>query len=157
MSKFSKGEWEFDTELCFVKNKKGDEIAELFWDKDDGDKEERLQANGRLIAAAPKMYDYLKRICDFYRGTMLVCLHTKDGKLKFADIEALLARIDGEEKTRVRTLDEISKDMGKLLREAYEAGKEETRVISKRAFCEWLRNNREKIEKMLNEEEVKHD
>ena len=54
---------------------------------------------------------------------------------------------------RVRTLDEISKDMGKLLREAYEVGKEETRVISKRAFCEWLRNNREKIEKMLNEEE----
>ena len=52
-----------------------------------------------------------------------------------------------------RTLDEISKDMEKLLRGAYEAGKGETRVISKQALCKWLRNNREKIEKMLNEDE----
>ena len=71
----------------------------------------------------------------------------------FSETKALLARIDGEK----RTLDEIFKDMGKLLCEAHEVEKGETRVISKQAFCEWLRNNREKIEKMLNEEEVKHD
>ena len=82
MSKFTKGTWEFDTELCFVKNKKGDEIAELFWDKDDGDKEERLQANGRLIAAAPEMYGLLREeIVSFERERK---------------IKELLAWIDGE-------------------------------------------------------------
>lgn len=55
------------------------------------------------------------------------------------------------------TLDEISKDMQRLLRKAYEVGKEETRVISKREFREWLRNNREKIKKILNEEEGTSD
>ena len=84
MSKFTEGKWEFDTELYFVKNKKGDEIAELFWDTDDGDKEERLQANGRLM----KMYNWLKTIAGVFDEGNII---------NVSGIKELLARIDGEE------------------------------------------------------------
>ena len=140
MSKFSKGKWRADyEENKYIWSSEGEVLGELYFTTP-----EETKANARLIAAAPEMYELLKE--------ELVPTSDYGGIVSFErerKIKELLARIDGEE----RTLDEISKDMKKLLREAYKAGKEETRVISKRAFCEWLRNNREKIEKMLNEEE----
>lgn len=95
MSKFTKGTWEFDTELCFVKNKKGDEIAELFWDTDDGDKEERLQANGRLIAAAPEMYELLRDLAKELRAYGDEVIEDLYGLMVAA--EELTARIDGQD------------------------------------------------------------
>lgn len=54
------------------------------------------EANARLIAAAPEMYDELYEILQFMQGKTV---WERDEYARYAkDIEELLARIDGKEK-----------------------------------------------------------
>lgn len=97
MSKFTKGKWRASyEENKYIWSSDDQVLGELYFTTPEEPGE--TEANARLIAAAPEMYDYLKRICDFYHGSMIKRLHFKDGRgIKFSDIEALLAQIDGED------------------------------------------------------------
>ena len=82
MNKFTKGEWKENADEIFLPNGK--------WYKANGFvSDEEMQANARLIAAAPKMYELLKVWTQVGAEPML--MNARDTARK------LLARIDGEE------------------------------------------------------------
>ncbi|MBR1439050.1 MAG: hypothetical protein IJ587_10995 [Synergistaceae bacterium] len=85
MSEFSKGKWRNEGHWIVADNIP---IAEVCTEYDEGmtysEQSERLRnANARLIAAAPEMYQHLKLILN--------------GEFSSDDVEQLLARIDGDE------------------------------------------------------------
>ncbi|MBR0234499.1 MAG: hypothetical protein IJQ47_10670 [Synergistaceae bacterium] len=89
MSKFTKGKWEVsdEGEIRVFVNKK----ITLFYTigSVDGCDNEEGQANARLIAAAPEMYNWLKAFLQVSKdGTVINTRHIKE----------LLAWIDGEAK-----------------------------------------------------------
>ncbi len=86
MSKFAQGPWIFDDEYIFTANR-GMMIAEVM-----AVREKEFNANGRLIATAPDMYNFIKKVAiwaHYYLDSRFVNL--------FQEAQELLARIDGEE------------------------------------------------------------
>ena len=82
MSKFTQGKWEYGKEYIFLPNGK--------WYQPNGFvSDEEMQADARLIAAAPKMYELLKVWTQVGAEPML--MNARDTARK------LLARIDVEE------------------------------------------------------------
>ena len=85
MSKFTKGKWIIDRDGSAIFSDSEDcYVAEL----SPANSDEQVAANARLIAAAPEMYELLKKILD----------DTQNGQFAREDLlKELLARIDGEE------------------------------------------------------------
>lgn len=83
MSKFTEGEWEYDKEYIFLPNGKWYQPNGFVYDEEE-------QANARLIAAAPEMYELLESIVS------LLSVHSYS-QGEAVKIHQLLARIDGEE------------------------------------------------------------
>ncbi|MBR1437854.1 MAG: hypothetical protein IJ587_04890 [Synergistaceae bacterium] len=98
MNEFTRGKWKYFDDLQCVGVINDGDITEIEIDifAQDGNydciadinchsgySKEEINANGRLIAAAPEMYQHLKLILN--------------GELSSDDVEQLLARIDGEE------------------------------------------------------------
>ncbi len=83
MSKFTKGSWVFRNKYILSKDRI---IAEVMTTEINND----FKANGRLLAAAPEMYELLRRYVDllYEWGTQPDI---------YADTLEILARIDGEE------------------------------------------------------------
>ena len=86
MSKFTKGKWEvehgaFDPEII-CENKYLEFIYNL-------EHLEETEANARLIAAAPEMYEWLKTITKIFENGNVI---------NVKDIKELLECIDGEKK-----------------------------------------------------------
>ena len=79
MPKFSQGEWKCNFEdNKYILGSNSEVLGELYFITP-----EETEANARLIAAAPEMYQHLKLILN--------------GEFSSDDVEQLLARIDGEE------------------------------------------------------------
>ena len=78
MSKFTEGKWKIN-EYCDVLAENNQLVALTNGPRN----KKETQANARLIAAAPEMYQHLKLILN--------------GEFSSDDVEQLLARIDGEE------------------------------------------------------------
>ena len=88
MSKFTKGKWQCDFEESkYIFCCDGDVLGEVYFTTSD----EETEANARLIAAAPEMYELLENLVDI----LLSHLYSEDKAIRIVD---LLARIDGEEK-----------------------------------------------------------
>ena len=97
MSKFTKGKWEvvnageknFKTQLFYGYHvfSAAKPIAKIFEALDDNGN--NTQANARLIAAAPEMYELLKRFAE--------CRHEGDMFDIMQNAHELVARIDGKE------------------------------------------------------------
>ena len=85
MSKFTKGKWIIDRDGSAIFSDSEDcYVAEL----SPANSDEQVAANARLIAAAPEMYELLKKILD----------DTQNGQFAREDLlKELLAHIDGEE------------------------------------------------------------
>ena len=91
MSNFTGTEW-----ICekngngdfFIDSSRGESIGILYNDVPE------VEANARLIAAAPEMYDELYEILQFMRGKTL--WERDEYALYEKDIEELLERIDGK-------------------------------------------------------------
>lgn len=90
MTNFTPGPWKVETKCaCLgVFDSKGHGVANIVYGRPD----DELNANARLIAAAPEMYAMLKEFEDIF---------TESGKTGFAaHIKLLLMRIDGEEEAK---------------------------------------------------------
>ena len=85
MTKFTQGKWIFDDEYIFTANK-GWMIADVMAVRN----KDECNANGRLIAAAPEMYELLESLVNI----LLAHSYNQDKAIRIAN---LLARIDGEE------------------------------------------------------------
>ena len=84
MSKFTKGKWKIN-EYCDVLAENNQLVALI----NEPRNKKEAQANARLIAAAPEMYNWLKAFLQVSKdGTVINTRHIKE----------LLARIDGEAK-----------------------------------------------------------
>ena len=95
MTKFTQGKWIFDDEYIFTANK-GWMIADVMAVRN----KDEFNANGRLIAAAPEMYEILSKIVKFYSTGIprIRGLRFRNGEsVNMAKIEELLVWIDGEE------------------------------------------------------------
>ena len=92
MSKFTKGKWKTNiNKYVYVLDEKNKFLHRRFIVYNVyGDTEEETQANARLIAAAPEMYELISEALGRCKGNSV-----------FADLysqaKELLARIDGEE------------------------------------------------------------
>ena len=99
MSKFTQGEWEWDKENClvFTTMYSEDGSSERYYvadfEMDYAISREEREANARLIAAAPEMYELLKSLVN----TLLAHSYSSYSQDKVIRIANLLARIDGEE------------------------------------------------------------
>ena len=90
MSKFTKGKWEYDDAHGCIHHD-GRLIAEVAGGGGANYRHAAGQANARLIAAAPEMYELLRLAAQSLR-------HHSDNDYKIAySINELLARIDGKE------------------------------------------------------------
>ena len=96
MSKFTQGKWEWDKENClvFTTMYSEDGSSERYYvadfEMDYAISREEREANARLIAAAPEMYELLESLVNI----LLVHSYSQDKAIRIAN---LLARIDGEE------------------------------------------------------------
>ena len=97
MSKFTQGEWEWDKENClvFTTMYSEDGSSERYYvadfEMDYAISREEREANARLIASAPEMYELLESLVNI----LLAHSYSQDKAIRIVD---LLARIDGEEK-----------------------------------------------------------
>lgn len=99
MSKFTKGKWKNYINKCVYVLDKKNKFPRFIVDSVHGNTEEEAQANARLIAAAPEMYQLLDDIAEYIEATQKL---QKDYlATEFFDYairaKELLARIDGEE------------------------------------------------------------
>ena len=117
MPQFTKGKWKYIPVLyqvvSFPEGKEFDIVdgAHVFWDNNApalwheitgeinglNNSDEEAHANGRLIAAAPDMYEAtvsLWHLLNFFRAVFPEDMH-KDLPEKISNVEKLLARIDG--------------------------------------------------------------
>lgn len=98
MSNFTKGKWEVDRTGFDIEITCGDMyLASLY----NLEYLEETEANARLIAAAPEMYNLLKSIASIDILKSYVETTQRNGKIYignsvFQDINALLERIDGK-------------------------------------------------------------
>ena len=92
MSKFTQGKWEWDKENClvFTTMHSEDGSSERYYvadfEMDYAISREEREANARLIASAPEMYELLE--------SLVAHSYSQDKAIRIAN---LLARIDGEE------------------------------------------------------------
>lgn len=90
MSNFTKGKWEVDRTGFDIEITCGDMYLASMYNLEHL---EETEANARLIAAAPEMYDELYEILQFMKGKTL--WERDEYALYEKDIEELLERIDG--------------------------------------------------------------
>ena len=101
MSQFTKGEWHYDSVGNYIRLRKDEAIlATVMY----ADTFEEKQANGRLMAAAPKMYMELKNFLDFVDNVkkknpllpfLRVSVEQLDILIERMGVKELLAEIDG--------------------------------------------------------------
>ena len=96
MSKFTQGKWEWDKENClvfttiFTVHGSSERYYVADFELDYAISREEREANARLIAAAPEMYELLESLVNI----LLVHSYSQEKAIRIAN---LLARIDGKE------------------------------------------------------------
>ena len=100
MSEHTPGEWTWEHREDGIKVSVVDGFVTARFSRDNEKMRHEAEANARLMAAAPEMYELVKQMMDEVGAIICGCvvLRPHEGKCRWCRAHTLIAKIDGEEK-----------------------------------------------------------